>query len=52
MRSLGLHLLSLKNLQDTHYSDILGTDLPSVLERLCPAFRSWEESLHDPQGEG
>lgn len=32
MRSLGLNLLSLKNTQDTHYSDITGTDLPCVLE--------------------
>lgn len=35
-------MLSLRNLHNTDYSDIMGTDLPSIPERLCLAFRSWE----------
>lgn len=50
--SSGLSLLSLKNLQDTHSRDIIGTGLPSVLKHLRPDFRSWDQSPHDPQGEG
>lgn len=43
-------MLSLKNLHDTHHSDITGTDLPSTPECLCLAFRSWEPYLHATSG--
>lgn len=39
MRSPGWSLLSLENLKDSHYDDITGTDLPSVLY-LYPTFMS------------
>lgn len=38
--------LSLKNLQDSHCNDILGTDLPGVLKYLHPTSTSWEHCLH------
>lgn len=45
MRSPGLSL-SLKNLQDSHYNHVIGTDPLSVLEYLRPTFMSWEHCLH------
>ena len=44
--SVGLNQSSLKNLQDIHYNDITGTDLPSVLEYFRTVFRSWEQCPH------